>query len=441
MSFNKDFLWGAATAAHQIEGAYLEAGKSLNVWDALVNKDRVKHNENGRIACDHYHRFREDVAIMKEIGLNSYRFSISWARIIPDKSGRVNEKGIKFYTDLIEELRRAGIEPLVTLYHWDMPMWAYELGGWKNPEIISCFAEYVKVIVCALSDKVRYWITFNEPQCFVGLGHVVGVHAPFESVTDHEVSVITKNVMLSHGKAVEIIRQNAILKPLIGFAPTASISIPTKDGRVNEQEAYDYTFDTEIWKCNSAAWWSDPMVLGKRPDGMDFLSDEDLKTINKPLDFYGFNVYTLFYPEWDKYKGAFLYNGAPKTVNDWLIIPECLYWCAKFFYKRYGLPILCTENGIANPDFVMSDGKVHDPQRTEFLKAYLSEFLKAADEGVPVLGYQYWSLLDNFEWSAGYDPRFGLVYVDYRTQKRTIKDSAYYYKTIIESNGENLKKR
>ena len=440
MGFKKDFLWGAATAAHQIEGAYLEDGKSLNVWDALVTKERIKNGENGHVACDHYHRFREDVAIMKEIGLNSYRFSVSWARIIPDESGKINEKGVKFYRDLVDELKKAGIEPLVTLYHWDMPMWVHEWGGWENPAVVDLFGDYVKAVVDALSDKVRYWMTFNEPQCFVGCGYISGIFAPFEKVSDEEVGVITRNVMLCHGRAVDVIRQNAKLKPLIGFAPTASINIPTKDGRVSEQEAYDYTFDTKIWKSGTAAWWSDPMILGVRPDGMDFLSDEDLKNIHRPLDFYGVNIYTLYYPQWEKYGDAFLYNGAPMTANEWLIVPECIYWCAKFFYKRYALPVLCTENGVSNADFVMSDGKVHDPQRVEYLKAYLKEFMRAADEGVPILGYQYWSLMDNFEWSSGFTPRFGLVHVDYRTQKRTIKESAYYYKKIIETNGEILKK-
>ncbi|MBO4572527.1 MAG: family 1 glycosylhydrolase [Clostridia bacterium] len=438
MSFKKDFLWGAATAAHQVEGAYLEDGKTLNVWDALVNDKRVKNGENGKVACDHYHRFREDVALMKEIGLNSYRFSVSWARIIPNADGKINEKGVRFYKDLVTELVNAGIEPLCTLYHWDMPMWAYERGGWKNPEVVKYFSDYTEAVVDALSDKVKYWFTFNEPQCFVGCGHVDGFHAPFEKVTAYETEIITRNVMLSHGSAVKIIRKYAKQTPYIGFAPTASLNMPTKDGSVTEEDAYEFTFDAKRFSVSSAAWWADPIVLGKRPDNMGFLSDDDLKEICQPLDFYAFNIYTLFYPEWEKYDGAMNYAGAPKTSNGWLIVPDCIYWAAKFFYKRYGLPILCSENGIANADFVMSDGKVHDPQRAEYLKAYLSALLKASDEGVPVIGYQYWSLIDNFEWSAGYDPRFGLVYVDYKTQKRTIKDSAYYYKKIIESNGDIL---
>lgn len=439
MGFKKDFLWGAATASHQIEGAYLEDGKTLNIWDALINKDRIKNGEDGKIACDHYHRFREDVAIMKEIGLKSYRFSVSWARIIPNPDGKINEKGIKFYKELVEELCKAGIEPLCTLYHWDMPMWVYERGGWKNPEVVGYFAEYTKAVVDALSDKIRYWMTFNEPQSFVEGGYVMGVHAPFEKVSEREVETITRNVMLSHGKAVDIIRENAKSKSLIGLAPSSCVNVPTKDGKVSEKEAYDYTFDTKIWKYGSAAWWSDPIVLGKRPEGMDFLSDEDLKNICKPLDFYGFSVYTIHYPKWEKYGDIFNYSGAPKTCMGWHIIPECIYWCAKFFYKRYNLPILCTENGMANIDFVMSDGKVHDPQREEYMGAHIKELMKAADEGIPVIGYQYWSLLDNFEWAEGYTPRFGLVYVDYRTQKRTLKDSAYYYKSIIDSNGDILK--
>lgn len=429
MSFKKDFLWCVSGAAAQQEGGYLDGGKGLNIWDAL-SEGHIKNNDNCQVACDHYHRWKDDLQLLKEIGVNSYRFSISLARIYPTDEYIINEQGVKFYVDLVNELKRLNIEPVCTLYHWDMPLWLYRKGGWKNSLSVEWFERYTKTMVDAISDKVRYWITFNEPQCFVNLGYCTAAHAPFEENCESEMVNISRNVMFAHGKAVKVIRANAKLRPQVGFAPTPGGMVVPSSSR-SEDQAYTDSFDI-AGRAGSATWWSDPIVLGKKWQGCDWLSNEDLKEIHQPLDFYALNIYEA------ANSSEVTSIGAPQTTMGWRITPECMYWSAKFFYKRYGLPIMITENGMANIDFVYEDGKVHDPQRSEYLRLHLRNLKRANDEGIPVIGYSCWSFLDNFEWAEGYDKRFGLVYVDYKTQKRTLKDSAYVYREIIESNGENL---
>lgn len=435
MGFSKNFLWGSASASHQVEGAYLEDGKSLNIWDVCEGK--IAYGDDGKIACDHYNRYKEDVALMKEIGLKSYRFSISWARIFPEPD-KLNEKGIEFYKNLVNELENAGITPICTLYHWDMPLWLHELGGWENEEIINHFVRYAEECVKALSDKIEYWLTLNEPGSFIHGGYVCGVHAPFLELSKERTDAITRIVMLAHGNAVKAMRKAAKRPIKIGCAPGFCAVMPIDETEQEIEKARKQTFDTDQLYY-SVPWWSDPLYLGKRQWGTDYLSDEDLKIINQSLDFYSFNTY---------HAGGFsapknmsnprFYPGFPITTMDWPITPDCLYWSVKFCYERYGLPILITENGMANVDFKMLDGKVHDPQRIDFIHRHLVGLRRAVDEGVEVLGYQYWSIMDNFEWSFGYSRRFGLIYVDYPTQERILKDSAYFYKEVIKTNGENL---
>lgn len=436
MAFSKDFFWGAASAAHQVEGAYLEDGKTLNIWDALV-KGHVENGDDGKVACDHYHRYKEDVALMKKIGLKSYRFSISWARIFPDDSGKVNEKGMQFYKNLVDELLKAGIEPMCTLYHWDLPMWVHEKGGWEKEENVAYFVQYAEACVKALSDKITYWLTFNEPECFISAGYESGAHAPFLQKPDEVVKAVTRNVMLAHGKAVMKMREVAKRPIKISTAQAACVTSPVNETPEEIEKARISTFETP--RPYFCSWWGDPVYLGKRQAGTDYLSDEDLKIINQPLDFYAFNMYNA-----DGYGAAPFesnpraYTGFPRTAMDWVITPECLYWGARFCYERYGLPIMITENGMANIDFMMLDNKVHDPQRSDYVHRHLLGLRRAADEGVPVIGYQYWSIMDNFEWAKGYNRRFGLIYVDYPTGERTLKDSAYFYAEVIKNNGENL---
>ena len=448
--FNDDFLWGAASAAYQVEGAAYEDGKSEGIWDYFSKiKGKIAFNENGDESTDHYHRYKEDVALMKQMGLKCYRFSISWPRVLPDGTGEINQKGLQFYSDLVDELINAGIEPMVTLFHWNLPMTLYKLGGWKNDEISSWFEEYTKVVVDKLSDRVKYWITINEPQMFIGAGLSAGFHAPFECNSQKDVMKAIRNTLLSHGKAVAVIRKYAKQKPIIGMAPTGSSCIPKDDSKEALDEARNVTFRLDKEKYGlSNVIWADPVFLGKFPDeayeifGEDLpkFSKEEWTIVSEPLDFYGYNVYeaisTSFklLTEYNDYS----YMGSPKTTMGWSITPDVLYYSTKFFYERYKKPILITENGMSNTDWVSLDNCVHDPQRIDFIHRYLLSLKKATDEGIPVIGYMYWSLIDNFEWTQGYDKRFGLIYVDYKTKERTLKDSAKWYSEVIKNNGNNL---
>lgn len=450
MAFSKDFLWGAASAAHQVEGAYLEDGKGLGIWDHFGHeKGRIMYGENADTACDHYHHMKEDVALMKEIGLKSYRFSISWPRVLPEGTGRVNEKGLQFYMDLVDELIQAGIEPLVTLYHWNLPYALYEKGGWKNPEIVNWFAEYTEVVAKAFAGKVHYYMTFNEFQMFAGLGMSVGVMAPFEKNDEKTMMQISANIFLAHGKAVTMLRKYGDERTKIGMAPTGNVWLPETDEPEKIEEAREKSFaiDRNMYLFGNA-WWADPIYLGRFPDGAketfggnlpDFTEDE-WKEISQPLDFCGFNVYegTVDYPITDEKYGTYAYQGSPKTMTGWSVTPKVLYYAPKFLYERYHKPIMITENGMAGMDWVALDGKVHDCQRIDFLHRYLLELHRAVEEGIPVIGYQQWSIMDNYEWAHGYDMRFGLIHVDYRSMKRTLKDSAYWYQNVIQTNGDSL---
>lgn len=439
-AMRKDFMWGAASAAHQVEGAYNEDGKGLGIWDALV-EGHIKHRENGNVACDHYHRYKEDIQLMKKLGLQSYRFSVSWPRIMPEE-GKVNPKGIAFYQDLVKELRAAGIEPMCTLFHWNLPMWIHEKGGWKCDAVSDYFAEYAKVVVDALSDQVSYWMTVNEPACFLALGYITGAHAPFEEYQgDREnqlkyMAALGRNVLLAHGKAVKVIRDNAKQHAQIGFALNGRTYIPKSDSEEAVEAARAAVF-SEKNAVFGFDFWADPIILGKPGSILaPYLSEADMHIISQPIDFFGFNEYNS--DDFDDY-GKFNENvtsGLPRTAMDWVITPDVLYWDIKFLWERYHLPILVTENGMANLDFIMSDGKVHDIQRIEYMKWYISSMKKAIAEGYDVIGYCYWSIMDNYEWAEGYDKRFGLIHIDYSTKKRTVKDSGYWYAKVIENKGE-----
>lgn len=443
MAFAKDFLWGAASASAQIEGGWNEGGRSPSIWD-VTKPGQIAHEETGKIASDCYHHTKEDVALMKEIGMKSYRFSISWSRVMPAE-GQRNPEGFAYYSDLIDELLKNGITPIVTLYHWDLPMWVYRKGGWLWEGISDLFAEYAAAVVSELSDRVTYWLTLNEPQVFVGGGYKNGKHAPFLQVGELGLEIVTRNALLAHGKAVTAIRTSAKTPPKVGFAPNVRCITPTENTPEAIEEARFKTFEGLTTGVTSNIWWETPILFGKRVEGQDFLSDEDLKIICQPLDFFGANVYQSrnYYdrpgvPNPNSLKKW----GQPRTIMGWAITPEVLYWLPKFYYERYGLPILITENGYANCDMIHLDGAVHDPQRTDFLMRYLGHLKMAADEGIPILGYQYWSLMDNWEWNLGFTMRFGLIFVDYHNGcRRVLKDSGKYYADVIRTNGECLPKQ
>lgn len=447
MSFKKDFVWGAATSSYQIEGAWNEDGKGLNVWDVFSHEPGyIEDGHTGDVACDHYHRYKQDVKLMSELGIRAYRFSISWSRIFPNGIGEVNEKGIKFYSDLIDELLKYNIEPFITLFHWDYPYELQKLGGWLNNDSVNWFADYAAKVVELYSDRVKHFITFNEPQCFLGSGYLSGVHAPGYAMRYKDVFAMCHNVLKAHGAAVIAMRKNAKQPIKIGYAPTGTTCYPATESPADIEAARKAMFaspDLSRGVMWNVSWWSDPVVLGKYPeDGLqkykDYLpeiTEEDMRLINQPIDFYANNIYNGKEIRADE-------NGNPcpvprktgngKTAIQWPITPEAMRWGPRFYYERYKLPFFITENGMSAHDVVSLDGKVHDPNRIDFLHRHLIELEKATDDGADVGGYFQWSFMDNFEWLKGYNDRFGIVFVDFESQERIPKDSAYWYKNWIE---------
>ena len=451
MSFPKDFTWGVASAAYQIEGAPVEDGKGPSVWDMFSRKPgAIWRNQTGDVACDHYHRFREDVALMKELGIRAYRFSISWPRVLPDGVGTVNEKGLGFYDQLVDTLLAAGIEPWVTLFHWDYPLALYHRGGWLNRDSVNWFADYAGVITARLSDRVTHWMTLNEPQCFIWLGHQTGYHAPGDRLRMDEVLLAAHHILLAHGHAVQRIRVGAKAKPMIGFAPVGVTHIPATDSPADIAAARQAMFSVSRPDLFNNTWWLDPIFRGQYPaDGLALygaavpkIRNGDMSTIAQPLDFFGANIYhgtvSRAGPNGAP-EDVPLPLGYPKTTQDfWPVTPAALYWGPRFFHERYGLPVVVTENGHQNADVVSLDGKVHDPQRIDFLHRYLRELKRASADGVPVKGYFQWCFTDNFEWAMGDAIRVGIVFTDYPTQRRIPKDSAEWYRSVIRSNGDCL---
>jgi len=427
MTFPKEFLWGAATSSTQIEGGWNEDGRTPSIWDAAP-KNKVEGGADCHVACDHYHRWREDVALMKELGLKSYRFSISWSRVVPEE-GKINAKGVAFYSDLVDELRKSGIEPLVTIYHWDLPVWVQAKGGWLSKSIVPLFAEYTQAVVEALSDRVTYWLPMNEPQCFIMNGHMVGVHAPFKK-RYLALSRLTRNCLMAFQASAAVIRKCAKNVPKIGIAMAASSYIPENESEDAIKAAQHQSFFVKSGVMSNR-WWSDPLLLGKpvRTYGIYRTRQCDMPKIQTKLDFIGLNVYSPFQKSWYSTNDSL----PPDRKNSlgWVNDGRCLYWTIRFFHERYGLPVMITENGMCDNDIVAADGGIHDEKRIGFMKDYFNHLQRAMAEGYPVLGYQYWSLLDNFEWAEGYGPRFGLVHVDFATQKRILKDSALFYREVI----------
>ena len=451
--FRDDFVWGVASSAYQVEGTDPVNVRGKCIWDTFSEENPINtKGGNGLVACDHMHRYKEDFAMMKELGIKAYRFSVNWCRIIPDGVGEVSEDGVAFYRDLILSMKENGITPYLTLYHWDLPQALEDKGGWVNPEIVDWFGNYARVIAERFSDLVEYFFTINEPQCVIGLGYVVGVHAPGKKLGYKETTLASVNLLKAHGTAVLALRRYSVRPVKIGYAPTCTIPIPASDSPEDIEAArkkyFSITKNTWDWAW-TVAWFSDPVLLGKFPEDslelfrgeMPEITEDDLKLMHQPIDFLGQNIYNGYYikaGENGEPVDVMKYPGYQETGVHWPIMEECLYWGARFAYERYKLPIFITENGMACHDAISLDGKVHDPNRVDFLDRYLSALLQAVDDGVDVRGYFLWSVMDNFEWDQGYHGRFGIVYTDFVTLKRIPKDSAYWYKEIMESNGAKL---
>ncbi len=409
----------------------------------------IRGGHTGEVACDHYHRYREDVALVKELGLPAYRFSISWPRVTPEGTGAVNPEGLDFYDRLVDELGAAGIAPYATLFHWDFPQALYEREGWLNRESADWFAEFAKAVVERLSDRVRRWITVNEPQVFLQHGHRLGIHAPGDTLPLDRVLLAGHNVLRAHGKAVQAIRAVSKTRCRAGYAPVGVVKFPATDGAADIKAARKATFSVIGDDLFNNTWWMDPVFFGAYPEdgrrvygaAVPEIQPGDMEQINQPLDFLGLNIY--FGEEVragadGEPQPVEQEAGSPLTTMDFAVTPEALYWGPRFLGERYRIPIYITENGMASRDWIARDGKVHDPQRIDFLRRYLVQLRRAIRDGADVRSYFHWSILDNFEWTAGYRERFGLIYVDYANQKRVLKDSAWWFKRVISSNGASL---
>ena len=450
MKFAENFYWGTATAAFQIEGAPREDGKGESVWDVFSHRQgAIARGENADVACDHYHRTAEDVALMKELGTNAYRFSLAWTRILPKGTGKINGAGADFYSRLIDRLLENGITPFVTLYHWDLPQVLQQKGGFLNADVADWFYEYAEAVRKLYGDRVKHFLTFNEPQCVLGCGYAMGVHAPGLKVSLKEQLLALHNLLRAHGAGVAALR--SVPGAEIGYASCGYTYAPASDRKEDIDAAYERTFLFEKENpLGTIVSFSEPIFRGDYPEEfygygealLPEITAEDKKLISAPLDFFALNIYegkTVYRKEDGTIGEVPPKTGSPKTQMGWEITPQNMYWAPVFLYRKYGKKVYITENGISCADYLFSDGKIHDTYRTEYLKSYLRELLRAANDGkTEVAGYFHWSLTDNFEWAEGYKQRFGLVHVDFETLKRTPKDSFYEYKDIISKNGETL---
>ncbi|MGE9295247.1 MAG: GH1 family beta-glucosidase, partial [Puniceicoccales bacterium] len=450
--FPDTFKWGVATSSYQIEGGWDRDGKGASVWDLFVEREgRIYRGQDGKIASGHYHCFKEDVGYMAQMGLEAYRFSLSWARILPDGTGKVNAKGLKFYDALIDELLAHDIEPWVTLFHWDYPYELFLRGGWLNRKSPKWFEEYAKVVVEHFSDRVSKWMTINEPQCFIGLGHRDGSHAPGLNLSMRETLLAGHHALLAHGRSVQAIREHAKLEPQVGWSGAGSIYRPATDSTddVNAaRQASRAIYTNSVWNTR---WWADPVLLGHYPeDGLGVYGKAvpdwtaaDMKLIHQPIDFFGCNIFQAPPVRLgaDGVPVAVeLAQGEPVSLYEWTLNSDALYWGPYFIHELYGLPVVVAENGCSLLDQVSLDGGIHDSARSDFIVRNLLSLRRCMQDGVDVQGYFHWSLLDNFEWQEGYKHRYGLIHVNYETQTRTLKDSAFTYKEIVETNGACLQK-
>ena len=441
--FPEDFEWGAATASYQIEGAYNEDGRGESIWDRFTHqKGNIANNDTGDIACDHYHRYREDVELMKKIGLDTYRFSTAWPRILPAGRGKVNQKGIDFYKRLTTEILEAGIKPAATLYHWDLPQQLQDKGGWENRDTAKYFNEYAQIMYRELGDLVSRWITHNEPFVVSMVGNLWGEHAPGNQ--DHQKALqVAHNLLLSHGMAVKSFKESGI-EGEIGITLNLNHVYPKSESR-KDQIAKDY--------CDAFnnRWFLDPLFKGSYPEKLMTLYQKefdnpfeleagDLEIISRDIDFLGINYYSRAVVEYDQSQllnfKTIKPEGADYTAMNWEVYPQGLTELLKRIDAEYTKKdLFITENGAAYNDQIAEDGNVHDKKRVDYLEKHFRAAHRAIEDGVNLVGYYVWSLMDNFEWAYGYNKRFGIIYIDYDNgQNRILKDSAEMYSRVIENN-------
>ncbi|MFL5646969.1 MAG: GH1 family beta-glucosidase [Chloroflexota bacterium] len=433
--FPTDFTWGFAASAYQIEGAAAEDGRGPSIWDTFSRKPgAIADGTTGDIACDHYHRYPDDVRLMAELGAKAYRFSISWPRVLPTGMGAINQPGLDFYQRLVDALLDAGVRPMVNLFHWDLPQALQDRGGFANPEVVDWFTDYSALVASRLGDRVTDWMTFNEPAVFAFLGHADGIHAP--GITDWPTAIrVADNEIRAHAAASQAIRAH-VRDARIGVAMDVNQVAPATDSERDRVAA-------AAWSAARDAWFLDPLFGRGYPAlGLEVHRDaghlDGIELAVPPagdLDYLGLNYYRrdsvstrsdlLF--DWEI--GAVA--GSEQTQMDWHVAPDGLRDTLMDLHRTYApREIVITENGAAYPDAVEADGQVHDVRRRDYLARHIAAAADALDAGVPLTGYYAWSVLDNYEWSLGYSRRFGLVHVDFDTQRRTPKDSARWYQRL-----------
>jgi beta-glucosidase len=432
--FPVDFRWGAAASSYQVEGAVEEDGRGESIWDRFsATPGKIVNGDTGRVACDGYHRHPEDVELMRDLGLNAYRFSIAWPRILPDGRGRVNAAGLDFYDGFVDELLANGIEPFVTLYHWDLPQVLEDAGGWPERDTVDAFAEYVEVVAARLGDRVHHWITQCEPWVIAWLGYGSGEHAPGRR-SDADAVAALHHVLVAHGRAADVLRRTSseanvgVTIDLVAFEPSTD----------SAEDAAAVALADALRNRTVL----DPVLRGAYPvevrDRFErelerVVRDGDLRSISSPLDFLGVNYYTRNVVRAGEAGEPIVVEieGTEHTEMGWEVYPDGLFDLLARLRDEYASPPLyVTENGAAFSDRVV-DGAVDDPRRTAYIEGHLSAISRAIEHGVPVQGYFLWSLLDNFEWALGYSRRFGIVYVDFETLDRIPKSSYHWYRSFI----------
>jgi beta-glucosidase len=442
-SFPKGFLWGSATASYQVEGAVNEDGRGPSIWDTFSHTPgKTNMGDTGDIANDHYHLYKSDIALMKALGLQTYRFSVSWSRIFPTGTGTPNPKGLDFYNRVVDELLANGIQPYCTLFHWDLPQALEDKGGWQSRDTSEAFARYAGYMAEHLSDRVKHFMTLNEMKSFVDIGYKDGRHAPGLTLPPGKVNQVRHHAVLAHGLGVQAIRAHAKPGTKVGLAENAEACTPVIETAdhiaaarkaIREENAGYLTAVLE-------GKYTDAYLAHHGPDAPKFTAT-DMKAIGSPLDFVGLNNYTATWVRADSGPRGYAVVPAPESyphmMSPWLKVgPQGLYWGPKLLAETWGVKeIYITENGASSTDVLTPDGHVYDTDRVMYLRNYITQLQRAVSEGVPVKGYFCWSLMDNYEWADGYAYRFGLHYVDFKTQQRTPKLSAHFYKEVIARNG------
>ena len=444
ITFPKDFLWGAASAAYQIEGYDLEDGGGASIWRTFSHTPgKVAYGDNGDIACDSYHRYAEDIAFLKELGVKAYRFSTSWARVDPNADGSWNAAGLAYYDKIVDGCLAAGIEPYMTLYHWELPQAAQDRGGWCREETAYDFARFAQKMADHFKGRVRHYFTLNEPQCTTSLGYAQGIHAPGLRLDRSEYFFCHIHQMIAHGLAQRAIKK-VDPEAIVGLASTGNLCYPDTETPENIEAARKATFATDPdWWVFTHHWLLDPIVLGRFPDcaGSPLeeltakVTPEQMEIIHTVPDMLGYNIYNghAVYAGESGIEYVPKYAGYPRTALKWPVTPEVMNWGVRFLQERYGLPGYITENGLSCNDRIYLDGQVHDLDRIDFLARYLTCLNQAVESGADIRGYFHWALTDNLEWHSGYGDRFGLVYMDFPNLRRIPKDSfRWYQRTVAE---------